>query len=75
MKISTSIFRHEAFGNQQHRACSKMSSSPVLRPPEGKAAALFARGAYWHYVSTEKGRERRWRLFSTGPEPKIGMMR
>ncbi len=34
---------------------------------EGKAAALFTRGAYWQYVSTEIWRKRRWRIFSTGP--------
>gem|GEM_PF-5636483 len=32
-----------------------------------KAAALLTRGAYSLYVSTAKGRERRWRLFSTFP--------
>ncbi len=36
-------------------------------PPRGKAAAIFTRGAYVYYVSTEKWRERRWRLFSTDP--------
>jgi len=35
--------------------------------PSSKAAALLARGAYAQYVSTTKGRERRWRLFSTFP--------
>ncbi len=74
MKISRAISRQEAVHDQQPRVCSKKPvlslskgpSSPVLRPPEGKAAAIFARGAYWYYVSTEKWRERRWRLFSTG---------
>gem|GEM_PF-6480087 len=32
-----------------------------------KAAAILTRGAYSQYVSTAKGRERRWRLFSTFP--------
>jgi len=32
-----------------------------------KAAAFLTRGAYMLYVSTAKGRERRWRLFSTFP--------
>jgi len=32
-----------------------------------KAAAFLARGAYIRYVSTAKGRERRWRHFSTFP--------
>jgi hypothetical protein len=35
--------------------------------PSSKAAALLARGACFQYVSTAKGRERRWRLFSTFP--------
>ncbi len=35
--------------------------------PSSKAAALLAHGAYCQYVSTAKGRERRWRLFSTFP--------
>ncbi len=80
MKILRAIFRQEAIRYQQHRVCSKKPalslskgpSSPVLRLLEGKAAALFARGAYWYYVSTEKGRERRWRLFSTDPFVKTG---
>jgi signal transduction histidine kinase len=37
------------------------------KSPSSKAAALLARGAYSQYVSTAKGRERRWRLFSTFP--------
>jgi len=45
-----------------------------VRPParsrfgearSSKAAAFLTRGAYTLYVSTAKGRERRWRLFST----------
>jgi hypothetical protein len=39
----------------------------VQKSPSSKAAAIFARGAYMPYVSTEKWRERRWRLFSTDP--------
>jgi hypothetical protein len=35
--------------------------------PSSKAAAFLARGVYFQYVSTEKERERRWRLFSTFP--------
>ena len=42
----------------------------VQKSPPSKAAAVFAGGAYTSYVSTEKWRERRWRLFSTDP----GMM-
>jgi len=39
----------------------------VEKSPSSKAAVLLARGAYSQYVSTAKGRERRWRLFSTFP--------
>ena len=46
----------------------KSPSSPALSYVEGKATVIFARGAYTEYVSTEKWRERRWRLFSTGPD-------
>ena len=45
----------------------KSPSSPALSHAEGKATVIFARGAYTEYVSREKCRERRWRLFSTGP--------
>jgi len=40
---------------------------PVLSLAEGKAATFLAHGAYSQYVSTTKGRERRWRLFLTFP--------
>ena len=46
----------------------KSPSSPVLRPLEGKATVIFASGAYTKHVSTEKWRERRWRVFLTGPD-------
>jgi hypothetical protein len=39
----------------------------VQKSPSSKAAAVFSGGAYAEYVSTEKWRERRWRLFSTDP--------
>ena len=39
----------------------------VQKSPSSKATAIFVRGAYMQYVSTEKWRERRWRLFSTDP--------
>ena len=39
----------------------------VQKSSSSKAAAIFARRAYFQYVSTEKWRERRWRLFSTVP--------
>jgi hypothetical protein len=48
--------------HQRLRVGSKKSSS--------KAAAILTRGAYAEYVSTEKWRERRWRLFSTDPQNK-----
>ncbi len=37
------------------------------KSPSSKAAAFLARGAYSQYVSTTKGGERCWRLFSTFP--------
>ncbi|MDR4484822.1 MAG: hypothetical protein R3B95_16715 [Nitrospirales bacterium] len=43
-------------------------SGSVQKSPSSKAAAVFTRGAYAQYVSTEKWRERRWRLFSTDPK-------
>ena len=70
MKIAKTIFRHEALGDQQCRVGSKKSVQSCPELVEGKAAAFFARGMYWRDVSTEKWRERRWRLFSTDP-PKI----
>ena len=42
-------------------------SGSVEKSPSSKAAAVFTRGAYVEYVSTEKWRERRWRLFLTAP--------
>ncbi len=39
----------------------------VQKSPSSKATAIFARGSYFQYVSTEKWRERRWWLFSTDP--------
>ena len=42
-------------------------SSKAPKSPSSKAAAVFTRGACASYVSTEKWRERRWRLFSTDP--------
>ncbi len=59
MKISRAIARRKPFATN--------NDGSVQKSPSSKAAALFARGAYWYYVSTEKGRERRWRLFSTDP--------
>ncbi|MFA9561234.1 MAG: hypothetical protein ACERKU_02780, partial [Nitrospirota bacterium] len=40
----------------------------VQKSPSSKATAILAGGAYIEYVSTAKGRERRWRLFSTFPQ-------
>ena len=59
MKISKAVCRHKALGDRQPRVCSKSPSS--------KATAIFARGASWHNVNTEKWRERCWRLFLTAP--------
>ncbi len=44
----------------------------VQKSSSSKAAALLTRGAYSQYVSTAKGRERRWRLFSTFPYSNFG---
>ncbi len=55
----------------RHEQLTGMFKKHVLAEagnPSSKAAALLARGAYSQYVSTAKGRERRWRLFSTFPE-------
>jgi len=56
----------------------------VQKSPSSKAAALLTRGAYSQYVSTAKGRERRWpasrslgegwRLFSTFPKGRLQEM-
>ncbi len=43
------------------------SFGAVQKSASSKATAMFARGTYRHDVSTEKGRERRWWLFSTAP--------
>ena len=43
------------------------SLGSVQKSSSSKAAAVLTRGAYTLYVSTAKGRERRWRLFSTDP--------
>jgi len=63
----------DEFDLSGRRECSKKSVQSCPEPPEGKAAVLLAasrrarplltRGAYTLYVSTAKGRERRWRLF------------
>jgi hypothetical protein len=44
----------------------------VQKSSSSKAAALLTHGAYSQYVSTAKGRERRWRLFSTFPPDVYG---
>jgi len=46
----------------------------VQKSPSSKAAAFFARGAYFQYVSTRKRRERRWRIFSTFPTKKTNLI-
>ena len=47
------------------------SFGAVQKSSSSKAAASFARRAYFQYVSTEKWRERRWRFFSTAPSNKL----
>ncbi len=59
MKTSIAIFLYEAIGDQRLQVRSKQFVQ--------QGTALFAHRAYWHYMSTEQGRERRWRLFSTDP--------
>ena len=67
MKISKTIFPqypvyHQSRGAVQKKhglSLSQGSFSLVLSQAEGKAAAIFLRGAYGEYVSTEKWRERR----------------
>jgi len=57
----------------RHEQLTGMFKKHVLAEagsPSSRAAALLARGAYSQSVSTAKGRERRWRLFSTFPEEK-----
>ena len=51
------------------------SVGSVQKSPSSKATAIFARGAYWSYVSTEKWRERRWRIFSTDPLSIVAYLR
>ncbi len=59
MRLLATAFSREALTLHAPGAVQKCSSS--------KAAAMVVRGTYLLYVSTEKGRERRWRLFSTAP--------
>ena len=64
--------------NIAHQLPIKASDKPdivkrrgnVQKSSSSKAAAILTRGAYTLYVSTAKGRERRWRLFSTFPSGK-----
>jgi len=49
------------------KACPEPVEGFVQSHAEGKAASIYAHRAYFQYVSTEKWRERRWRLFSTAP--------
>jgi len=44
---------------------SKKHALSLSQGSFSKAAAIFMRGAYGEYVSTEKWRERRCRIFST----------
>jgi len=54
-----------AGGNVQKSPSSKAAAIPGLRSHFGGVG--LTSGAYMEYVSTAKGRERRWRLFSTFP--------
>ena len=51
MRILKAIFSRYALGHQLRGA--------VQKSPFSKAAAIFLRGAYESYMSTEKWRERR----------------
>ncbi len=59
MKISRGLFRQDTVDEERPRVGSKKPVQQGHNP--------FVRGAYIQYVSTEKGRERRCRLFSTDP--------
>ena len=48
--------------------CDVSSWREWSKKSPSKAAAVLARGAYFQYVSTAKGRERRWWVFSTFPK-------
>jgi hypothetical protein len=74
MKMFRCTFVQDKVTHQSLRgSVQKIQHWPPTQPgvehaSRGKAAAVFTRGAYAVYVSTEKWRERRWRLFSTDPE-------
>jgi len=57
--------------NPQARGISAVSGD-FQKSSSSKAAVIFARRAYFQYVSTEKWRERRWRIFSTVPQLQFG---
>jgi hypothetical protein len=61
------IQAQEETANISGRECSKKHALSLSKGPSSKAGALLTRGAYMEYVSTAKGRERRWWLFSTFP--------
>ena len=49
-------------------ACFRaLAMRPSISFRRGFLTAIFARGTYWYYMSTETWRARRWRLFSTDP--------
>jgi hypothetical protein len=69
MKIfSTGILTQRHVAYQRPRGGSKKHVLSLSKGSSSKAAVLFARRAYFQYVSTEKWRERRWGLFSTAPK-------
>ena len=59
MWMLAATFWRETLAFQMPGAVQKCSSS--------KAAAIFSRGTYLLYMSTEKRRERGWRIFFTAP--------
>jgi hypothetical protein len=77
MKMFTYKLAQDEVTHQRLRVGSKKHALSLSKGPSSKAAhglaypagdlTCLTRGAYAEYVSTEKWRERRWRLFSTDP--------
>jgi hypothetical protein len=59
------ISRQRQIDAQNKLTCIRWGD--VQKSSSSKARAVLTRGAYSQYVSTAKGRQRRWRLFSTFP--------
>jgi hypothetical protein len=60
-------FAQDEVTHQRRRVSSKKHARSLPEGSVQQGAAIFTRGAYAEYVSTEKWRERRWRLFLTDP--------